>query len=135
MAYSEEQKTTIVDSICTLIINGKTLRFALKENDVYSDTFYRWLDAEEEKSKQYARATELRAETMAEELLEIADNQENDIVVIDGVEKTNHDVIGRARLRLDTRKWLMSKMFSKKYGEKIQTEQTIKIEQPLFGDE
>ena len=57
MAYSTKQKTELIDNICQLIINGKTLRFALKENNLYSDTFYIWIDADEEKSKQYVRAT------------------------------------------------------------------------------
>jgi hypothetical protein len=37
----------------------------------------------------------------------------------DGIERTNHEVVARARLRVDTRKWAMSKLAPKKYGDRI----------------
>jgi hypothetical protein len=66
---------------------------------------------------------------MADELLEIADDSSKDkysIEIGEGVEieKTDHEVIQRSRLRVDTRKWLMSKMLPKKYGDRIQQELT-----------
>ena len=120
MAYSSEEKTNIVDKICEDIVNGSALRNAIKSADISFETFYRWIDEDESKSKQYTRATELRAETMAEELLSIADAGENDVIVNEeGVPVTNHHVIQRDRLRVDARKFLMAKMQPKKYGDKI----------------
>lgn len=136
MAYSPEERTSIINEICLKIINGATLRKSLDESSIAYDTFFRWIDDDEAKSKQYTRATELRAEAMAEELLGISDSYENDVQVDkDGREITNHNVIQRDRLRVDARKWLMSKMFAKKYGDRIQNDHTVRVEQPLFGDE
>lgn len=136
MAYSLEERTSIINEICLKIINGATLRKSLDESSIAYDTFFRWIDDDEAKSKQYTRATELRAEAMAEELLGISDSYENDVQVDkDGREITNHNVIQRDRLRVDARKWLMSKMFAKKYGDRIQNDHTVRVEQPLFGDE
>ena len=60
---------------------------------------------------------------MADELLEIADDGRNDrIADEDGNERTDHDVIARSRLRVDTRKWLLSKALPKIYGDKVQNE-------------
>lgn len=54
-------------------------------------------------SAHYARARELQMDAMSEELLEIADAP---------------DPNGNARLRIDTRKWLMSKIVPKRFGDK-----------------
>lgn len=104
--------------------NGKSLISALKGR-LSSQTFYDYLDKNEEWSKKYARATELRAEKMAEETLEIADCIGDDVMILpDGREVENQRVINRDRLRVDTRKWLLAKLHPKKYGEKISQELT-----------
>ena len=135
MAYSQKERTEIINQICGKISNGSTLRKALDESSLAYETFFRWIDEDEAKSKQYTRATELRAEAMAEELLSISDAVGNDVIIgEDGQEITNHNIIQRDRLRVDSRKWLMSKMFPKKYSEKTTTDVNIKQEQPLFPD-
>lgn len=123
MPYTKEEKTEIVNRICTLIADKNySLRAALREDGMPGrNTFFEWIDADEKKANQYARATEIRAENMAEEILQIADDQEGDIIEDeDGKEIVNYNVINRARLRVDSRKWLMSKMFPKKYGDKVE---------------
>jgi hypothetical protein len=60
--------------------------------------------------EQYARARELQAEYVFDEITEIADL---------AVEEAN--AIGKARLRIDARKWAASKMAPKKYGDKVET--------------
>jgi hypothetical protein len=77
---------------------------------------------------------ELRAELMGDEILNICDATQDDIITDEnGNLLTNHNVIQRDRLRVDTRKWLMSKMKPKKYGDKTDiTTNGEKIEQPLF---
>src|SRR5690606_26436270 len=109
-------RTEIINEICLKITNGSSLRKSLDESSITYDTFFRWIDEDEKKSKQYARATELRAEAMAEDLLNISDAIENDVFIdAEGNEIINYNVIQRDRLRVDSRKWLMSKMFPKKY--------------------
>lgn len=136
MAYTPQERTEIINDICLKITNGQSLRKSLDESSIAYDTFFRWIDEDETKSKQYARATELRAEVMAEDLLNISDALENDVFIDpEGKEIINYNVIQRDRLRVDSRKWLMSKMFPKKYSERIQNDVTVRQEQPLFGDE
>jgi hypothetical protein len=53
---------------------------------------------------QYTRAREAQMDALAEDLLEIADGSDPDV--------------NRARLRVDTRKWLMSKIAPKRFGER-----------------
>lgn len=121
MAYSQEEIDSIFNSICLDIESGMSLRAALnKDNRPSSRTFFNWVDSSSEKVKQYARATEQRADSIFEDILSIADNQEDDIIVLDdGKEVPNHNVIQRARLRVDSRKWMLGKMNPKKYGDKL----------------
>ena len=80
-----------------------------------------WLDGSRpEFSDQYARAREAQADKLAEEALQIADDGRSDTYVDgDGNVKTDTEVIQRSKLRVDTRKWLASKMAPKKYGDKV----------------
>lgn len=105
--YTEE----IASRICAELAEGRSLR------DVCSDegmpdksTVFRWLPKHPEFRDQYARAQEDRTAAMAEDMLEIADGEERDADV--------HADVQRDKLRIDTRKWLMSKMAPKRYGDK-----------------
>ena len=115
-----------------LIEKGMSLRESLRIGDKCSSrTFYKWLDEDEGKVKQYVRACEARADEIFEDILDIADNQEDDVYKdSDGKEHTNHNVINRSRLRIDSRKWMLSKMNPKKYSDKIQVELDDKMEKP-----
>ena len=80
-----------------------------------------WLDGSKPAfSEQYARAREAQADKLAEEALQIADDGRSDTYLdAEGNERTDNEVIQRSRLRVDTRKWLASKMAPKKYGDKV----------------
>lgn len=67
-------------------------------------TVFLWIARHKEFSENYARAQADRIVAWSEEIVDIADNSKAD---------TN-----RAKLRVDTRKWLMSKMDPKKYGDR-----------------
>lgn len=85
-------------------------------------TILAWLSNESEFQKefqdQYARARMAQAYGWADEILEIADDGRNDTYVEKGETRTDHDVINRSRLRVDTRKWLLSKLLPKEYGDR-----------------
>lgn len=101
-------------------------------------TFMRWLAEEGEAGNilrdKYARAREAQAEVMAEDILAIADEECTTVradkhgTQDDGDGKTevvfDSTAVQRNRLRVDARKWLLSKMAPKKYGDKIQAEHT-----------
>lgn len=119
MAYSDKQKEEIFEKICLLIEKGGALRTILRDKDMpSSQTFFIWMDNDIDKSKRYARATDLRTDELVEQILEISDDQEGDTYTdADGNEQINHNVIQRARLRVDSRKWLAGKLRPKKYGD------------------
>lgn len=136
MAYSKKEIEKVFNSIIKDIEEGQSLRQSLKGKDKpSSQTFYVWLDASEDKSKQYARACNERADKIFEDILTIADDQEGDVYKDeDGKEITNWNIVQRARLRVDSRKWMLSKLNPKKYSDKIQVDTTEFKTQPLFPD-
>lgn len=117
------------DAICERLIEGESLRTICATDDMpAASTVCRWLATNEEFRKQYACAREAQADTLADESLDIADDGTNDWMERQGKDgetgrlEYNGDAVQRSRLRIDTRKWLASKLAPKKYGEKIQAE-------------
>jgi len=102
--YTDE----LADEICERIAEGESLRKICLENDKpNTSTVMRWLLSEDREyfCEQYTRARAKQAENMFEELLEIADMTDEDV--------------NRSRLKVDTRKWYLSKVLPKKFGDKL----------------
>jgi hypothetical protein len=120
MAYSEEEIESTFNYICDEIEKGRALRVILRDEKMPStSTFYLWLDSDENKSKRYARATEIRADILFEDIIEIADNSAGDTKTnSDGFEVMDAEFVQRSRLKIDARKWVLSKMNPKKYGDR-----------------
>lgn len=118
----------IADTICERLVEGQSLRAICLSDDMPSAaTVCRWLGQEDRAlfREQYARAREAQADTLTDEMLDIADDGTNDWMAkknaegqVTGVEY-NGDAVQRSRLRIDTRKWYASKLAPKKYGDKI----------------
>lgn len=118
--YTQE----LADKICEELALGQSMRTVCAMDDMPSmATVFNWLRTKPEFLEQYARAKEESTDAMAEEVLDIADNGVNDWMEKTYGETTswvtNGEALQRSRLRVDTRKWLMSKMKPKKYGEKM----------------
>ena len=109
-------------AICEHIAAGKSLRtIAALDGMPAQSTIMVWLDGKHpDFTEQYARAREAQADKLAEEILSIADDGRSDTYLdAEGNEKTDNEAIQRSKLRVDTRKWLASKMAPKKYGDKV----------------
>jgi len=109
------------DAICSRLTEGESLRSICRDDQMPgSSTVFQWLAKHQSFAEQYARAVDARTDAMAEEILQISDDGRNDTFEDEsGHESTNHDVIARSRLRVDTRKWLMARMAPKKYGDRV----------------
>ena len=133
MAYSDIDIEKIFSEVVNRIFNGESLRAILRDSHMpSSQTFYNWLDSDNDKSKRYARACEARADAIFDEILDIADETSNDTVTTDTGEYPNTEWINRSRLKVDSRKWIVSKLNPKKYGDKIDVNQNVRFEQPIF---
>lgn len=131
--YSEELGALI----CGRLADGESLRQICSSEEVPDKaTVLRWIPKHPEFRDQYARAREMQSEHWADEILEIADDGTNDWVERENkdgstFEAIDHEHIARSRLRVDSRKWLMSKLAPKKYGEKVDLQHTGKDGGPL----
>lgn len=108
--------------LCTEIsTSNKSLKRICMEDEYLPDvsTVYRWIRDIDEFRNLYARAQEDRADYLAEEMLEIADDNTNDTIVTMQGEMENKEWVNRSKLRVETRKWIASKLKPKKYGEKL----------------
>ena len=102
--YTED----LSDRICSELANGNSLRTVCRADDMPDrTTVFRWIRTIPDFQHHYADAKQEAADAMGEDILDIAD------------ETTDKDGHQRNRLRVDTRKWLMSKHKPKKYGDKI----------------
>lgn len=115
--------------ICARLAEGSPLcRICLDPRMPAKTTVYRWLGENEEFRALYNIAREDQADTMADEMLAIAD-------------ECDSSDVKQARLRIDTRKWLAMKLKPKKYGEKIDLNHTGSVpvkeisDKPLEADE
>lgn len=123
--------------ICRRISEGESLRQLCRDESMPStSSVLKWAREKPEFSQQYADAREALLEHWAEEINEIADDASNDWIKREKEEGrveilVDTDHINRSRLRVDTRKWLLSKLAAKKYGDKTQHEHsgTVTLEQ------
>lgn len=113
--YTQE----VAEKVCKLLEDGESLRRAAKACGVDPSTVLRWKDAYPEFAQQYARSRGVGYELLADELLEISDDSAGDYEDTERGPVAKPEVVARARLRVDTRKWMLAKMLPKVYGERV----------------
>lgn len=96
--------TDTANRIIELILDGLPLKAAAKECGIDVFRFNRMLQQDKAAALAYARAVEIRADLLADEALQIADT-ENDAA--------------KARNQIQVRQWLASKLYAKRYGDRI----------------
>jgi hypothetical protein len=116
----------LFDRICERIAEGESLRAICEDADMPSTTSVKkWLikDGGGALVAQYAQARELQADTLFEDVLDIADDARNDWMRREGGGAAGYDLNGehiqRSRLRVDARKWMAGKLRPKVYGDKV----------------
>ena len=118
--------------ICARISDGESIRKISKDEDMpHMSTIFRWLTLYPEFKEQYEISMQERLQGMAEELLDIADNGVNDWMERNEKDNPgyvyNGEHVQRSRLRVDIRKWFLSKHLPKVYGDKAQVEHSGEI--------
>ncbi len=120
--YSDE----LGERICRRLAGGESLKAICRDADMpcFQDV-HEWVRDLPAFRAQYAIAREVGYLLLGDGLLEIADDSTNDWMECrsdDGARawRENGETVQRARLRLDTRKWILAKMLPKIYGDKMQ---------------
>lgn len=101
--YSEE----LADTICIRLAAGESLLKICEEDGMPTrTTIYAWLSEKEDFADKYARARNVGLDDMADDTIRLSDDNDADVQ--------------RLKLRIDTRKWYLSKLAPKRYGERIE---------------
>lgn len=111
----------LADLICERMANGETLRSICRDIGFLPSTVIMWTNSNKAFFEQYTQARQKQADSYADMILDEAFN--------------SHDAqIGR--LRVDALKWVASKLAPKRYGDKVEVEQTgtQKIRVIMGGD-
>ena len=112
----ERDKNAICQAVLQGMRDGLSAFKACQEAKVPQSTFNRWVDADAKLAEDYAHAREDLIERMANEVLELSDEDVG--LQLDG--KRDWAAVQKHKLQVDTRKWLLSKLAPKKYGDKIE---------------
>ncbi len=113
----------IMETIFERMADGESLREICRSKGMPNmSTVMRWLDepGNAPMREQYARAREQMLEHWATKIVDIADEGA-------GGDEDDPVKVNRARLRIDTMKWLMSKLSPRKYGDKVEVEHGGKV--------
>jgi hypothetical protein len=114
------------DDILSRIACGESLRGICAEDAMPNiSTVIRWLAADEDFARKYTRAREMQAEILADEMLDIADNDKSDRIDIKDKDgniirtEQNNVAVARSKLKLEQRRWWAEKLRPKVYGNKV----------------
>ena len=130
--------------ICDEVAVGVSVDDICARNDMPSkDTFYKYKRKNPDAADEYARAKDDMVDYFEDEIIEIADNSAGDVIPTEDGFKIDGDAIQRAKLRIDSRKWVMGKRKPKKYGDKVThagdaenpIHQVTKVVNVSFGDD
>ena len=118
------------------MIEGVSLRKICEMSGMPSrrSIFY-WLQNNGEFRERYEIARLMQVEYWAHEIIEIADDASGDFVINErGDRVMDNEAINRARLRVDARKWLMSKLHPQRYGDRVTADITVKRDMRELSD-
>lgn len=115
----------IAETILERLADGETLRGICSDAGMPTEGAVRfWVTSDREGfATRYAQAREAGCWGMADEILELSDDAVRDVKVdAEGRETVDYEVVARSRLRVDTRKFLLSKLIPKTFGDKSAVE-------------
>lgn len=118
--WTESEKAKALSTVFEQMHNGIVMYKACKAIDVAPGNFMRWVEESDDLKEKYARARDSLVEKVADDMLEIADCP----VGSTDSGATDSGAVNKQRLQVDTRKWLLSKIAPRKYGDAVKHEIT-----------
>lgn len=113
-SYDTEERIKLAEQVLELMPTMGTVK-ACRTVGVPVSTFNAWVKTEATWAERYARARLDYIENIASDVMEISDETPST------TDKGNVDTgdVQSKRLRVDSRKWLLSKLAPKRYGERL----------------
>jgi hypothetical protein len=110
------ERAKLADAVLANMEVGMSCWKACEKAGVKNSTFMLWVSQDSALAENYARARENYVERIAQEVMELSDVDVGETP--DG--RKDWAAVQKHKLQVDTRKWLLSKLAPKKYGEKIE---------------
>lgn len=123
----------LLEEILLRTVEGESMRAICRDPAMPSRSkLQKELVENSEFATQYLQARELLYSGWADEILEIADDGTTDYITKVGrngheYEAVDQEHIQRSRLRVEARKWLLSKLMPKTYGDKVEQVQSGEV--------
>ena len=116
--------SAIASAICTRLAAGETLRAICRDRSLPAEEVVRgWVIDRPAFASAFKRAREIGYATLADQILEIADDASADSYVDEkGKPRADAEAIQRSRLRIETRKWLLMKVLPRVWGDRPDTD-------------
>lgn len=99
-----------IDSICLYVASGESLRSWAIGQGIPPQSVIDWINADQDRSVQYAHARDDRADAVFESLDDVSDQ---------AVRAESAVEVAGLRLKADNIKWKLARMNAKKYGDKV----------------
>ena len=93
-----------LQGVITRVLDGLPLREAVKASGLTPELFHYHLSKDKAAAAAYARAVEIKADLLADEIVHLADGDGDP---------------AKVRNQIQARQWLASKLYAKRYGERI----------------
>lgn len=117
-----------LDEIFVDIAAGKFVKVAVGDRGLSVDLFYKLVLNDPVAKGMYDDALKIQAETMADDIIAIADHTDEDQYVDSkGNVRVDNEVVNRSRLKVDARKWKMAKLHWKRFGDRVQQDVSANI--------
>jgi len=101
-------------------MNGEAITKICKEEDQpHYSVFMKWVQSDQDLFDSYARARAIQSDYFFDEMVEIADNEQD---------------LKRAQVRIDARQWHVGKISPKKYGNRLMTQLDATINHSVKPD-
>lgn len=121
--WSEE----LVEEICQRVACGETLKAVAKDKGFEVSGFHALRLRDPYVEEMFDQARRIQAEGWVDEMVEISDDTAQDVIEGSTGAKANTSGPQRARVQVETRKWLASKLLSKIYGDKVAVDQKLEV--------
>lgn len=130
----------VADEVLDRISTGQGLEEICEDSHIPSRWAIRkWMAAETIFNTSYALAREMQMDCWADDIVRISDDSTNDYMDRQRSDGTTERVVDpenvqRSKLRIDTRKWIMSKLAGK-YADKVDIAVNAQINVNTFSDQ
>jgi hypothetical protein len=116
MGYVTKDRADVAELVvASMVEDGLSLRKASARHQISAQTFLRAVAASPALAEQYDRARATMIERLADEVMELADAP---VAKLDNG-ATDPGLVRHRQLQVDTRKWFLSKLAPKIYGDRL----------------